>query len=195
MRASASNEWKRAKSLRLHEGGTRCHRRRWMRSVAEVSSWSWGDDLLDRAAGQELHQDEVDQQDAKERRHHQDQAAEGVGAHLRVARLRPSACRTWPGRTTRRRRRGHRAAAVGTAEDVPGGDPVAGLGPVRHRDLHPAQHPVEGADPDGGSSRVLEATIFSISASTTGLPRRTSSACRGCRRRPSRRARGARSRG
>ena len=40
-----------------------------------------GQHLLDRAAGHELHQHEVDEQDAEERRDDEQQPAEDVGAH------------------------------------------------------------------------------------------------------------------
>ena len=52
-----------------------------MRSVRRRLLLELGDDLLDRAAGHELHEDEVDEQDAEERRDDQQQAAEDVGAH------------------------------------------------------------------------------------------------------------------
>ena len=43
----------------------------------------FGDHLLDRAAGRELHDREVDGDDAEQRRDHQQQAAEEVGGHRR----------------------------------------------------------------------------------------------------------------
>ena len=43
------------------------------------------DHLLDRAAGGGLHDEEVQHHDAKQRRHHQDQPAQDVGEHYRVA--------------------------------------------------------------------------------------------------------------
>ena len=64
-----------------------------------------GEDLLDRAAGHELHQDEVDEQDAEERGDDQQQPAEDVGAHqdARISgwRRRPSARRSAPCPPTR----------------------------------------------------------------------------------------------
>src|SRR5690606_22010237 len=112
-----------------------------------------GDDLLDRPAGQKLGEDEIDQQDAEQRRHDQQQPAKEISPHQASPRpVGPGACligpgnraslilimpavsamrplpparRISPGRTTNRRRRAHKLARSRAAQTHPSAQPSA----------------------------------------------------------------------
>ena len=94
------------------------------RGAAGIGAGELRDHPLDRAAGRELHDDEGDEQDAEQRRDHQQNAAGDIGGHglFRLLELARPCAASYHHDRPARRRRAYRGRLRRMAEHVPIGD-------------------------------------------------------------------------